>query len=84
LALFLSISPNQTKFLQPVCLVPGLDFSAILVSVSAVSLGRLSTFYFFDFKAAKWAVSSLFKSFLSTVNMFISIFMIQILQQLIF
>ncbi len=29
---FLYISPNQTKFLPYVCLVPGLDFSAIPVS----------------------------------------------------
>jgi hypothetical protein len=43
MALFLSISPNQTKFLPSVCLVPGLDFSAILVLISAVSLGRIST-----------------------------------------
>jgi hypothetical protein len=51
LANFPSISPNQTKFLSSVCLVPGLDFSAITVSISAVSLGRLSTYiYFLDFK----------------------------------
>ncbi len=41
LAKFLSISPNQTKFLLSVCLVPGLDFSAIPVPISAMSLGRL-------------------------------------------
>ncbi len=58
LANFLSIFPNQTMFLPSVCLVPGLDFSAIPVSISAVSLGMLST-YFLDFKVAKWAVSYL-------------------------
>ncbi len=31
-----------------------LDFSAIPVSISAVSLRRLSTYIFFDFKIAKW------------------------------
>jgi hypothetical protein len=36
-----------------------LDFSAIPVSISAVSLRRLSTYIFLDFKVAKWAVSSL-------------------------
>jgi hypothetical protein len=38
LANFVSITPNKTKFLQPVFLVPGLDFAAIPVSISAVSL----------------------------------------------
>jgi hypothetical protein len=38
LANLLSISPNQTKFFPYVCLVPGLDFSAIPVSISAVFL----------------------------------------------
>jgi hypothetical protein len=42
LAHFLSISPNQTKLLPSVFLVPRLDFSAIPVSISAMSLGRLS------------------------------------------
>ncbi len=46
---FLSISPNQTKFLPYVRLVPGPDFSAILVSISAVSLGRLSSYSLFRF-----------------------------------
>ncbi len=46
---FLSISPNQTKFLSSVCLVPRLDFSAIPVSTSAESLGRLSTYILFRF-----------------------------------
>jgi hypothetical protein len=59
LANFLSISPNQTKFLFSVCLVPGLYFSAIPVSISAVSLGRLLTIHFLDFKVAKWADSYL-------------------------
>jgi hypothetical protein len=57
-----------------------LDFSAILVSISTVSLRRLTTYIILDFKVANWAVSSLthlFKSF--QVNMFISRFMIQIL-----
>jgi hypothetical protein len=40
MANFLSIPPNQTKLLPPVCLVSGLDFSAIPVSISAVSLRR--------------------------------------------
>jgi hypothetical protein len=40
--------------------VPGLNFSAIPVSISVVSLGRLSlsTYILFRFKGAKWAVSS--------------------------
>jgi hypothetical protein len=58
MANFLSISPNQTKFLPTVCLVKGLDFSAIPVSISAVSLGY-QLIYFLDFKVSKWAVSSL-------------------------
>jgi hypothetical protein len=49
LANFLSISQNQTKFLPLVCLVPGQDFSATLVSISSVSLGRLSTYILFIF-----------------------------------
>ncbi len=53
LANFLSISPNQTKFLLSVCLVPGLDFSIIPVSFSAVSLGRLSTYILLDLKVVK-------------------------------
>ena len=36
MANFLSISPNQTKFLPSVCLVPGLDFSAVPVLISAL------------------------------------------------
>jgi hypothetical protein len=40
--------------LLPVCLVPD-DFSAIPVSISAVSVRRLSTYILY----AKWAVSSL-------------------------
>jgi hypothetical protein len=40
MANFLSISLS-------VCLVPRLDFSAIPVSISAVSLGRLSTDAFY-------------------------------------
>jgi hypothetical protein len=44
LANFLSISPNQTKFLPSVCLVPGLEFSAIPVLISAVSLEMLSNY----------------------------------------
>jgi hypothetical protein len=61
LANFLSISPNQTKLLPSVCLVPGLDFSGVPVLISAVSLRRLSTYirYFLDFKVDKWAVSSM-------------------------
>jgi hypothetical protein len=49
LANFLSISLNQTKFVLTVCLVPRLDFSAIPVSISAISLGRLSTYILFRF-----------------------------------
>jgi hypothetical protein len=57
---FLSIPPNKTKFLPSVCLIHGLDFSAIPVSISAVSVGRLSNnIYLLDFKVAKWAVSFL-------------------------
>jgi hypothetical protein len=59
LANFLSKSPNQTKFLSSVCPVPGLDLSAIPVSISAVSLGRLSTYILLDFKFAIWAAFSL-------------------------
>ncbi len=51
MANFLSISPNQAKLLPP---VPRLDFSAIPVSIFAVSLGRLSTYTLF--KVAKWAI----------------------------
>jgi hypothetical protein len=36
-----------------------MDFSAIPVSISAVSLRRLTTFRLLDFKVPKWAVSSL-------------------------
>ncbi len=46
---FLSISPNQTKFLQSVCLVPRLDFSTIPVLISTAPLGRLSTCILFRF-----------------------------------
>jgi len=35
------------------------DFSAIPVSISAVSLRRLSTYILLDFKVTKWAISSL-------------------------
>ncbi len=49
LANFLSISPNQTKFLLSVSLVPRMDFSAIPVSISEVSLQRLSTYILFRF-----------------------------------
>jgi hypothetical protein len=49
LAHFFSISPNQPKLLPSVCLVPGLDFPAIPVSISAMSLGSLSTFIIFRF-----------------------------------
>jgi hypothetical protein len=43
--------------------------------------------YFLDFKDTQWAgflTDTFFKTFSSTVNMFISIFMIQIFQQLNF
>jgi hypothetical protein len=59
LANFLSISTNQAKFLPTVCLVPELDFSAIPVSISELSLKDYQLIYFLDFKVAKWAVSSL-------------------------
>jgi hypothetical protein len=36
-----------------------LDISAIPVSISAISLRRLTTYKLLDFKVAKWAVSSL-------------------------
>ncbi len=41
LANFLSIPPNKTKFLPSVCLVHGLDLSAIPVSIFTVAIGRL-------------------------------------------
>ncbi len=50
LANFLSISPNQTKFLP----WSQLDFSAIHVSVSAVSLRRLSTYILLGLKIANF------------------------------
>ncbi len=63
MANFLSISPNQTKFLPSICMVPGLDFSAIPDSIFAESLGKLSIYilYFLDFKVykCKWAMSLL-------------------------
>ena len=46
LANFLSISPNQTKYLPSVCLVPGLDFSAIPVSISAVFRKAINLYTF--------------------------------------
>ncbi len=51
LANILSISPNQTKLLPSVCLVPGmeLDFSGVPVLISAVSVGRLSAYILFRF-----------------------------------
>ncbi len=56
-----------------------LDFSALPVLISAVSLRRLTTYVLLDFKVAKWAVSSLTHwSNPYQVNMFISKFMIQI------
>jgi hypothetical protein len=45
-----------------------LEFSAIPVSISAVSLGRLTTYMLLDLKVAKWTIFSLthlFKSFSS-------------------
>jgi hypothetical protein len=45
--------------LPSVCLVPRLDFSAIPISISAVSLESISTYILLDFKVAKWVVSSL-------------------------
>jgi hypothetical protein len=53
LANFLSISPNQTKILLSVCLVPGLDFSAIPVSISGVFRKAINLCTFLDFKVAK-------------------------------
>jgi hypothetical protein len=50
-----------------------LDFFAIPVSISPVSLRRLSTYILLDFKVAKWADSSLTHcSNPFQVNMFIS------------
>ncbi len=84
LANFLSISPNQTKFLLSVCL----DNSAIPVSISAVSLGikaiNLYTFQILRLLMGSYLPETFFKSFSRTGNMFISVFMIQILQQLNF
>jgi hypothetical protein len=60
-----------------------LDFSALPVLISTVSLRRLTTFVRLDFKVAKWAVSSLTHcSNPYQVNMFISKFMIQILHNI--
>jgi hypothetical protein len=60
-----------------------LDFSAIPVSISAVSLRRITTYILLDFNIAKWAVSSLTHcSNPFQINMFISRFMIQILQNI--
>jgi hypothetical protein len=81
LANFLSISSNQTKLLLFVCLIPELDFFAIPVSISAVSLGRLSTyilFFYLRLLNGQFSSETFFKSFSGTANMFISIFMIQI------
>jgi hypothetical protein len=82
LANFLSIYPNQTMF----CLLfawSQLDFSAIPVSISAVSLRRLKTDILLDFKVAKWAISSLTHcSNPFQLNMFILRFMIQILHNI--
>jgi hypothetical protein len=59
---------------------PQLDFSAIPVSISAVSLRKLTPYILLDFKVAKWAVPSLtLCSNAFQVNMFISRFTIQIL-----
>jgi hypothetical protein len=59
------------------------DFSAILVSISAISIKRLPTYILLGFKLAKWAVSSLTHcSNPFQVNMFISRFMIQILHNI--
>jgi hypothetical protein len=54
LASFFIFLPTKPSF----CLVPGLDFSAIPVSIYAVSLGKLSTYIILDFEVEKWAVSS--------------------------
>jgi hypothetical protein len=60
-----------------------LDFSAITVSVSAVSLRRLTTYILLDFKVAKWAVSYLTHcSNPFQENIYISRFMIQILHNI--
>jgi hypothetical protein len=58
LANFLSNSPNQTKFCG-LFAWSQLDFPAIPVSISAVSLKRLSNYLLLNFKFTKWAVSSL-------------------------
>jgi hypothetical protein len=59
LANFLSISPNQTKFLLSVCLVPGLDFSAIPIQSLQCLYEGYQLIYFLYFKVVKWAASSL-------------------------
>jgi hypothetical protein len=67
LANFLSISLNQNMFCRLLVLFQ-MDFSAIPVSISAVSLRRLTTFRLLDFKVPKWASflsDTLLKSFLS-------------------
>jgi hypothetical protein len=62
-----------------------LEFSAIPVTISAVSLRRLTTYILLDFKVATWAVSSLSLTHCSNpfqANMFISRFMIQMLHNI--
>jgi hypothetical protein len=84
LAIFLSISPNQTMFCG-LFAWSQLDFSAIPVSFSAVSSRRLTitTFILLDFKDAKWAVSPLTHCLNPfQENMCISRFMIQILHNI--
>ncbi len=84
MANFLSISPNQPKFLPSVCLIPGLDFSAIHMLQTLQVFRKAINLYFLDFKVAKYAVFSLTHSSnpLSNVNMFVSIFLPKILHNL--
>jgi hypothetical protein len=81
MAIFLSISPNQTMFLRSVCMVPAGLFSHSCFNLC--SLFKKVNNFSLVLKVAKWAVSSLTHcSNLFQVNMFISRFMIQILHNI--
>jgi hypothetical protein len=51
------LTPLRIPLMNPV-LVSVLDCSVIPVSISTVSLGKLSTYILLDFKVGKWAASS--------------------------
>jgi hypothetical protein len=82
LAIFLSISPNQTMFLPSVCLVPAGLFCHSCFNLCSL-FRRLTVYILLDFKVVKWAVSSLTHcSNPFQVNIFISRFMIKILHNI--